>query len=495
MAAGYRVGAAPVSAESANGHGELFAEQPGTALRTAKEPERGPAAGQYHTEAETGFQAASDTEQPEPHSPSSGTSGYILNPEQAYAVALNAVADADYPRPAHADPPANAPNGLSNVRRPFFRRVATPQTVRLRQHHDVAEPTSDTAGSPVDKATTTEGISAFFGRLLNQLSLSAWLPAAMLVGSLAVLLQLRAQRNRNIVEAVTSLANRPLGLLVLLLFAIVLATMVTQAFEFEVIRLLEGYWGSGIIMSGISHLFVGRQRRKFRRLLGRRDKLTLRAFDKARLLEDHIVPADKKYIVDLIKGDLEGNEDALASGWRARKRLREAMSFDWRQFAPADLMGRLEAVEGQIDEYPRPHRMLPTKLGNVLRAVEDSISSPQEEDLEGFVIRHWDDTPSALRKEHDQYRNRLDLYCTLVFVFLVLAILAPLLVTLGTRYLPSTIAISSAYLVMSFVSYTAAIASARGYGLVLRAIAKSNHPVKVRHRHWRPNLNVGRIKA
>lgn len=80
--------------------------------------------------------------------------------------------------------------------------------------------------------------------MLDQLSLSAWLPAAMLVGSSAVLLQLHARPDRNLALATNHLIAKPLGVIVLLLFALVLATMVTQAFEFEVIRLLEGYWGN-----------------------------------------------------------------------------------------------------------------------------------------------------------------------------------------------------------------------------------------------------------
>ena len=76
--------------------------------------------------------------------------------------------------------------------------------------------------------------------------------------------------------------NRPLGLLILLLFALFLATMVTQAFEFEVIRLLEGYWGNSFFAKTISRVFVNRQQRQFNRLLRKRDELELRAFLKTK---------------------------------------------------------------------------------------------------------------------------------------------------------------------------------------------------------------------
>jgi hypothetical protein len=304
----------------------------------------------------------------------------------------------------------------------------------------------------------------------------------MLVGSLSVLLQLHAQRNRDVAKAATNLVNKPLGLLVVLLFAVVLATMITQAFEFEVIRLLEGYWGNRRFTRGILHLSVHWQQRKFYRLLRERDELTLRAFREAKLIENGFVPADKRYIVDLIEGEL-ADGGAETHGWREKRRAREAQKYKetWRQFAPANLMSRLEAVESQIREYPQPYRMLPTKLGNVIRAVEDSIPAAQGDDRESFVIRQWDEIPSGLRKEHDQYRVRLDLYCTLMFVFFVLAIVAAPLITHGPRYLIATIVTSTAYLFLSLVSYAAAIASARGYGTALKAIADMNNTGKARN--------------
>ncbi len=311
----------------------------------------------------------------------------------------------------------------------------------------------------------------------------------MLVGSLAVLLQLHAQPGRDVVKAVTRLASEPLGLLILLLFALVLATIITQAFEFEVIRLLEGYWGDSLVAKSISRLFVWRQRYILNRLPRRRAELMLRAFRRTKsFLRDHnIIAINKEYLVHLIEEGLtaqvEHRKIRLPVEWstkKAKKRTDEAESFNWQQFAPADLMGRVDAVEAQIDEYPRPNRLLPTKLGNVLRAVEDDIAT-QGDDLEGFVMSRWDETPSGLQKEHDQYRTRLDMYCMLVFVFFVLAIFSPILITEGSRYLPGTVATSIAFLFMSFVCYSAAVASARGYGTALRAIAEHDRSAKAQH--------------
>jgi hypothetical protein len=357
-------------------------------------------------------------------------------------------------------------NEANHHQRLFSRRVVVPDREGLRQHQHVAESRSDTAPQSASKTSPVTGISAFLGRVLNQLSLSAWLPAAMLVGSLSVLLQLHEQHNRDVARAVVNLVNRPLGLLVLLLFALVLATIVTQAFEFEVIRLLEGYWGNSLTARGISYVFVGAKQRKIIRLAKKRDDLTLRAFYKAKLFEDGI----ETYIVTLLENKLGGKKCDPLKGWGAKRKTEEALNFPWEESAPAHLISQIRATKDQIAEYPEQSRVLPTKLGNVIRATEDSLESVKDGELEQFVILHWDETPDVLRKEHDQYRTRLDLYCMLVFVFFVLAIVSPLLLTHGPRYIVGAAITSAAYLLMSFVSYAAAIASARGYGSALKAI-------------------------
>jgi hypothetical protein len=434
--------------------------------------------------AESRIAAGADTKQTPSRPRPTTTTGSSLKQGQSRKVVPDAAAGKDYRGGlTNLDGPSKESDRIPAKQHSSHRRDTAYETTRLRQHLDVPERTSNAPDKPTTENSTAEGVSAFLGRLLDQLSLSAWLPAAMLVGSLSVLLQLHAQRNRDVAEAATKLVNRPLGLLVVLLFAIVLATMITQAFEFEVIRLLEGYWGNSPATRGILHLSVNRQQRKFYRLLRERDELTLRAFRETKLIENGIVSANKRYIVDLIEDDL-ANGGAEAHGWRDRRRAREAQKYKekWRQFAPANLMSRLEAVESRIYEYPRPYRILPTKLGNVIRAAEDSIFINQGDSLESFVIRQWDEMPSGLRKEHDQYRGRLDLYCTLMFVFLILAIIAPPLITLGPRYLIATIATPVSYLFLSFVSYSAAIASARGYATALKAIAEMNNASKMWHR-------------
>ena len=68
----------------------------------------------------------------------------------------------------------------------------------------------------------------------------------------------------------------------------------------------------------------------------------------------------------------------------------------------------------KIAEYPRPHRILPTRLGNVMRAAEDRVKLGPGEDLEGFMMRHIDELPAGIVSENTRHTgNGLEMYCGL----------------------------------------------------------------------------------
>ena len=150
------------------------------------------------SEAEPWIRPATDLKQAALHQASIETDAPVLRPDPPQAHAESGSARRNYQQHGYSDWRREVPNDAPERRSPLFRRVATSVTGMLRQHLEVAEPTSEEARPPAGKTGPSEGISAFLGRVLNQLSLSAWLPAAMLVGSLAVLLQLRTQQNRNL---------------------------------------------------------------------------------------------------------------------------------------------------------------------------------------------------------------------------------------------------------------------------------------------------------
>lgn len=145
-----------------------------------------------------------------------------------------------------------------------------PPVVREAQQ---SKPTDAGAAEP-----PPEGISQFIAKILDQLNVSSWLPGTMFVGNAALLLQLYRQGNVDIAAAAVALTSSPLGVLIVIFFGVVLAAMVAQAFAFEVIRLLEGYWGGTRVSTRLLAWRTARHLSKFLRLDERIRNQTRRAF-------------------------------------------------------------------------------------------------------------------------------------------------------------------------------------------------------------------------
>lgn len=301
------------------------------------------------------------------------------------------------------------------------------------------------------------GISQVLGRVFEQLSLTSWFPAAVLVGNGAVLVQMRANRSLSLGSAIVELTAQPLGILVVLLFALIIATVVTQAFEYEMIQLLEGYdWARG---PG-RYLMAARIRRhaaKRAKLEHKLDRLAKAAFEQARrtMANRNYDPRVLEALACMVyrKPTNHLDPDVLARA-RATK---------WRQHLPAEVGYRLDELRNRLKYYPEVSRLLPTRLGNHMRAAEDRLELGKDENLAGYVIRHHDRLPAAIRQEHDTYRARLEMYCSLVLVFVILAA-GSVAALHGIASVPAQLAVVSGYLTASWVAYQAAIASAKGWG-------------------------------
>ena len=110
-----------------------------------------------------------------------------------------------------------------------IRRRESPGSARLpvhlaclRQYDDVAD---NTAKNPdAGGVKPAQGISHFLAKVLDQLSLSAWLPAVVLVASIAVMVELHAKKSLNIAPAIQVISEtKPAGLLVILFLGVVVA--------------------------------------------------------------------------------------------------------------------------------------------------------------------------------------------------------------------------------------------------------------------------------
>ncbi|MGH4008919.1 MAG: hypothetical protein ACRDTH_12320 [Pseudonocardiaceae bacterium] len=320
----------------------------------------------------------------------------------------------------------------------------------------MADPESPTV---LPTAKSRESLSQFVARVLDQLSISAWLPAGALVAILLLFGELRANAG-DLGDALADIGDLPGGGLVLLLIGVVLGTMVTQAFEFEAIRVLEGYWGVGLLGRSLGDLGASWHRRRRNGVQRRYSRIEDEAFGAARqaMLRKEVPAA----VVDVLERDRAGLPHDADPALVAK-----AHSIGWRSYGPPTKVRWLDDLTIRMKEYPAAdHRVLPTRLGNVLRASEDRCFQHRTGALETAVIEVFNDLPSALQSEHDQHRSRLELYCSMVFVLVAAAVCAyPVLRNHGWQ-VATALAVGSA-----FLSYRAAVASAKKYGLVLEAIA------------------------
>ena len=138
---------------------------------------------------------------------------------------------------------------------------------------------------------------------------------------------------------------------------------------------------------------------------------------------------------------------------------------EWWDRARPWRMRRVEGLEEAVSEFPIENRILPTRLGNLLRSVEDRLEHT-DGDLATFAMRRRSLVSLSVRTQHDQFRTRLEMYCILALVAAFVAAGAvPLLWAIcGVgKYL-----VAAGCLLVAWTSYQAAITSARGYAVTLR---------------------------
>ena len=90
------------------------------------------------------------------------------------------------------------------------------------------------------------------------------------------------------------------------------------------------------------------------------------------------------------------------------ERVVRPLETGWEYHAPPDPLRRRANVDQRLADYPAAHRMLPTRLGNILRAHEDQIRQVQ---VRSFVQEVFDELPPALQAEHDEAAHSAGL-CT-----------------------------------------------------------------------------------
>jgi hypothetical protein len=329
-------------------------------------------------------------------------------------------------------------------------------------------PGSDTDANAA--AVSPDGLSAFVARVLGQLSLSAWFPAALFTVSLAILLQFRRQGSDNLAHAVRVLTADPVRVLVLMVPLLVIATVVTQAFSFEAIRTLEGYWRRRGLASLARTLMIRRQLRRKNIIAKRLRKAYEKAFAvaKPRMIDQHI----SDHIITALQAQVLKN---VGMPTLTGAESSEFSTTDWRSWCDPWLLARIDHLLNDADAYPVTSRILPTKLGNLIRATEDQLQNTGN-DVQGFALRRYATAPPLVQMQHDQFRNRLEMYCVLVFVSASLSALTPPIL-LGHSISATVITImSGSFAALCVASYLAALASAGGYCSALKVMDETPQP-------------------
>lgn len=89
--------------------------------------------------------------------------------------------------------------------------------------------------------------------------------------------------------------------------------------------------------------------------------------------------------------------------------------------------------------------------------------------LRGYVIRNLPHINPMLLREHDQFRNRLDIYSVMVFAGFALTVANPLILWFSVDWMALGV-LTVITLGIALLAYRGAIAAAEDYGTVLMEI-------------------------
>jgi hypothetical protein len=305
--------------------------------------------------------------------------------------------------------------------------------------------------------SNTEDPSA---KLLQTLTLSAWIGALLFTASVVLLLQFRSARSVNIANALQQLTVRPISAFLIMILSLFLVTVVTQVFSVDAIATLEGSWGRHGPARLARRLMIQRHVNRKQAIDKHLREELEKAFSlaKARMLKDDVPAA----VADAYEAMIYETKPPLLTPEEEEK----FHTTYWRDWADAWRLARTDDLVSDANDYPTFSRILPTKLGNLLRATEDRLRNT-DGDMRAFVLRRRDILSPRLQMQHDQFRNRLQIYSTLVLVSASLVVLTPIIL-LGYINVAAIAIISGIFAVLSLASYRAAIESARGYCMTLR---------------------------
>jgi len=242
-------------------------------------------------------------------------------------------------------------------------------------------------------------------------------PTLVFVGTLFVLLYSGAPQKAP--DASTFSKIKDLGIMdgVFFLFTVIVLCLIIHPFQFLLVRILEGYWGGKGLGGVLGRWFV--KRRKIAR-----DKI------------------DKE-----LAGIL----------WQLKKTSDEEKK--------AFLHKQATGLSLQLQQlYPNPERLLPTRLGNILRAAEDRAGDSYGLDAVTVWPRLHPLLPADFRDRLDHQRLQLDISVRYSVTFFVTAVGCLLLLYSHGWWMLLPIG----FLILTYMAYRSALSAAVLYGQGLR---------------------------
>lgn len=227
------------------------------------------------------------------------------------------------------------------------------------------------------------------------------------------------------------------GSILLFLLGVVLLTAVLEGFHLAVVRLLEGYWGASRIALTLSAPGLSRHRNRQRKALSEWTRLRPTT-------QPEPTEAD---------GTLRLNEQAAARREAHRDRL------------------RLVRARLVIDEYPpKEADLLPTRLGNALRSGERRAGERYGWSTVHAWPRLYLGLPEQIVTAYRYSRDAMDAAAIFCLTFLAVSVLT----TVAFIDDPALLWVPPMFLVLSYVSYRSAVASALTHGVILQAAFDRN---------------------
>lgn len=332
----------------------------------------------------------------------------------------------------------------------------------------MSTPAPGTVGS--DDSKSPASLTEFLAKILNQLSLSSWLPGMMATLTALLLGTFLQQGNTDVTQAVLALTSNILATLVALTFGVVAVATLTQAFELQFIRILKGQWEWGYAGRRIGDIFISyhqKRRSKIQQKLNELESTSFFALALDRLqLDGRLTEEEARQVKRARAGGLERTANT--------EHYHVVAETGWRDALTPSEYQELEHLYRRLSQYPElESRIMPTLLGNVLRTFWNRV--PEYTGPADTVVLDVYESANVKQIEQERReRSMIDLYATLCIVLLTISI--SWLITAPLRGI-SPVAFAVIFILLlvgSRLAYLAAVAAANNWVSVIASMARAH---------------------